>query len=56
MSHLNAGRSLDLAGKREEALSHYKRVLSRPDIYDAHDDAKKGLNKPFRLDGLVAGT
>ncbi|HLA10815.1 MAG TPA: hypothetical protein VJ023_09500 [Pyrinomonadaceae bacterium] len=56
MSHLNAGRSLDIAGKREEALSHYKQVLSRPDIYDAHDDAKKGLSKPFRLDGLVAGT
>jgi tetratricopeptide (TPR) repeat protein len=47
MSHLNAGRALDLAGKRNEALSHYREVLTRPDIYDSHDEAKKGLREPY---------
>ena len=49
MAHLQAGRSLDLAGKRNEAVSHYKVVLTRPDIYDAHDGAKKGLREPYKL-------
>lgn len=49
MSHLQAGRALDLAGKRNEAMSHYKVVLTRPDIYDAHDGAKKGLREPYKL-------
>lgn len=49
MAHLQAGRALDLAGKRNEAMSHYKVVLTRPDIYDAHDGAKKGLREPYKL-------
>ena len=48
MAHLNAGRSLDLSGKREDALTEYKQVLARPNVYDAHDEAKKGLRQPFR--------
>jgi tetratricopeptide (TPR) repeat protein len=52
MAHLQAGRALDLAGKRNEAVSHYKVVLTRPDIYDAHDGAKKGLREPYKT---VAG-
>jgi tetratricopeptide (TPR) repeat protein len=52
MAHLQAGRALDLAGKRNEAMSQYKVVLTRPDIYDAHDGAKKGLREPYKL---VAG-
>jgi tetratricopeptide (TPR) repeat protein len=52
MAHLQAGRALDLAGKRNEAVTQYKVVLARPDIYDAHDGAKKGLREPYKL---VAG-
>lgn len=52
LAHLQAGRALDLAGKRNEAMSQYKVVLTRPDIYDAHDGAKKGLREPYKL---VAG-
>jgi tetratricopeptide (TPR) repeat protein len=48
MSHLNAGRAFDLAGKRNEAMSHYREVLTRPDIFDSHDEAKKGLREPYR--------
>lgn len=48
MAHLYAARALDMAGKRNEALSQYKQVLTRPDIYSAHDAAKKGLREPYR--------
>ncbi|HET6646766.1 MAG TPA: hypothetical protein VFH01_05535 [Pyrinomonadaceae bacterium] len=50
MSHLYAARSFDLAGKRDDALSQYRQVLTRPDIFDAHDGAKKGLREPFRIE------
>ena len=48
MAHLYAARALDMAGRRNEALSQYKQVLTRPDIYSAHDAAKKGLREPYR--------
>lgn len=48
MAHLFAGRSLDLAGKRDEAVAEYKLVLSRPDVFDAHDEAKKGLREAYK--------
>jgi len=48
MAHLNAARALDMAGKRNEALSQYRQVLTRPDIYSAHDAARKGLREPYR--------
>ena len=48
MAHLYAARSFDLAGKRNDALSQYREVLTRPDIYDAHDAARKGLQKPYK--------
>jgi tetratricopeptide (TPR) repeat protein len=48
MAHLYAARAFDLAGKREEALAQYREVLTRPDIYAAHEEAKKGLREPFK--------
>ena len=48
MAHLYAARAFDLAGKREDALSQYREVLTRPDIYAAHEEAKKGLRQPFK--------
>jgi tetratricopeptide (TPR) repeat protein len=48
MAHLYAARAFDLGGKREEALAEYKEVLARPDIYDAHDEAKKGLRQAYK--------
>lgn len=50
MAHLNAARAFDLASKRNEALSQYRVVLTRPDMYDAHDEAKRGLRTPYRSD------
>jgi hypothetical protein len=55
MAHLNAARAFDLAGKRNDALSQYKQVLTRPDIYDAHEAAKKGLREPYRSEMTEIG-
>jgi tetratricopeptide (TPR) repeat protein len=54
MAHLYAARAYDLAGKREDALAQYREVLTRPDIYAAHDEAKKGLARPYKTESTLA--
>jgi len=54
MAHLYAARAFDLAGKREQALAQYRQVLTRPDIYAAHDEAKKGLTKPYKTESSLS--
>jgi tetratricopeptide (TPR) repeat protein len=49
LSHLQAGRSFDLAGKRAEAITQYRNVLARPDSAGAHEEAKQGLKEPYKL-------
>ncbi len=53
MAFLYAAHAYDVAGKRAEALSQYRAVLARPNVYDSHDLATRGLREPFKLD--VAG-
>jgi hypothetical protein len=48
MAHLYAGRSLDMAGKRNDALTQYRAVLARPNVYDAHDQAQAGLKEVYK--------
>ena len=48
MAHLNAARALDLAGKRNDALTQYRAVLARPNVYDAHDQAQSGLKEVYK--------
>lgn len=55
MAHLFAARAFDLAGKREDALSQYREVLTRPDIYAAHEEAKKGLRQPYKTEIASSG-
>jgi len=50
MAHLYAAWSYDVAGKRDEALAQYKEVLARPNVYDAHDEAKRGLRQAYKVD------
>ena len=50
MAHLYAARSYDAAGKRDDALAQYKQVLARPNVYDAHDEAKKGLRHAYKTE------
>ena len=47
-AHLRAAQSFDLAGKRNEALVEYRVVLSRPNIYDSYDQARRGQKEPYR--------
>lgn len=48
MARLRAAQAYDLAGKRNEALTQYRSVLERPNIYDAHDEARQGLREPYK--------
>jgi len=48
--HFGQPESLVSGGKRNEALAQYKEVLARPNIYDAHDEAKKGLRQAYRAE------
>ena len=49
MSYLFAGRALDACNQREQALAQYRVVLSRPDVFEAHDEAQKGMRGPFKV-------
>jgi len=48
MAHLFAARAYDVSGKRDEALTQYKEVLARPNVYDAHEEARKGLKQAYK--------
>jgi tetratricopeptide (TPR) repeat protein len=48
LSGLEAGRILDLMGRRDEALGHYRGVLELEDVADAHDEAKRYIRSPYR--------
>jgi hypothetical protein len=48
MAYLYAAHAFDVAGKRNEALVQYRAVLARPNVYDAHELAQKGLREPFK--------
>jgi hypothetical protein len=47
-AHLRAAQSFDLAGKRSEALAEYRVVLSRANVYDSYDQARRGQKEPYR--------
>ena len=53
MAHLYAARAFDVSGKREEAVAEYKEVLARPNVYDAHDEARKGLKQAYKAEQLT---
>jgi tetratricopeptide (TPR) repeat protein len=47
-AHLRAAQSFDLSGKRNEALSEYRIVLSRPNTRDSLEQARHGLHESYR--------
>lgn len=53
MAHLCAAQSLDTERKRSEALAQYQTVLNRPDVYDAHEEARKGMRAPFKAEAKL---
>ncbi|HST53038.1 MAG TPA: hypothetical protein VLJ61_13590 [Pyrinomonadaceae bacterium] len=48
-ARLRAAQALDVAGRRDEALTQYKAVLALPNVFDSHEDAKRGLKEPYKL-------
>ena len=48
LARLRAAQTLDLAGKRDDALAQYKLVLARPNVYDSLEEAKRGVREPYR--------
>lgn len=48
MAYLYAARALDLNGKRNDALTQYRAVLTRPNVYDAHEQAQAGMKEAFK--------
>ena len=54
MAYLYAAHAFDVAGKRNEALTQYRVVLTRPNVYDSHDLAEKGLHQPFKMEIVAA--
>ncbi|MDQ1558264.1 MAG: hypothetical protein QOD32_1324 [Pyrinomonadaceae bacterium] len=48
LARLRAAQTLDLAGKREDALAQYKLVAARPNVYDSLEEARRGLREPYR--------
>jgi hypothetical protein len=48
-ARLRAAQALDLAGRRDEAVAEYRAILTLPNVYDSHEDAKRGLKEPYRL-------
>ncbi len=48
-ARLRGAQALDLAGRRDEAVAQYKAVLALPNVYDSHEDARRGLKEPYKL-------
>jgi tetratricopeptide (TPR) repeat protein len=46
---LRAAQVYDLGGQRDEAISQYKVVLARPNVYDSRVQAERGLKEPFSV-------
>ncbi|HEX7957166.1 MAG TPA: hypothetical protein VF508_09495, partial [Pyrinomonadaceae bacterium] len=53
-ARLRGAQALDVAGRREEAVTQYKAVLALPNVYDSHEDAKRGLKEPYTLTRKVS--
>ena len=49
MSRLRAAQTLDLMGRRSEALAGYRAVLSAVDINNSQEHARRGLREPFKI-------
>jgi tetratricopeptide (TPR) repeat protein len=48
-AHLRRGQVYDLQGEREKALKSYKEVLSRPNFWGSHHEARTYLKQPFKF-------
>ncbi len=51
LSHLGAGQVRDLLNQREQALSHYRRVLAMEEVENSHALARRYLRQPYKASG-----
>lgn len=51
MARLRAAQSMDLAGRRREALAEYRAVLERPKSHRSYEEARLGLSERYRIPG-----
>jgi hypothetical protein len=49
VARLRAAQSMDLAGKRLEALDEYRAILKGPNVGNVHEQARRGLREPYRI-------
>jgi uncharacterized protein DUF3808 len=49
VSLLRAAQVYDLEGQRDLAISQYKAVLARPNVYDSRMQAERGLKEPYAV-------
>lgn len=50
LARLRAAQSLDVTGKRQEALAEYLVVLKGPNIANLHEQARRGLREPYKYE------
>ena len=50
--HYQLGRVLDILGRREEALAHYRAMLDLPEQHDSHTLAREAIATPVTADHL----
>lgn len=50
--HYQLGRVLDILGRREEALAHYRAMLDLPDQHDSHTLSREAIATPVTADRL----
>ena len=53
MARLRAAQSMDLSGRRREALVEYSAVLERPRFQRSYEEAKRGLREPYRMSNRI---
>jgi tetratricopeptide (TPR) repeat protein len=49
MARLRTAQSMDLSGKRREALAEYGAVLDRPRFQRSYEEARRGVREPYRM-------
>jgi tetratricopeptide (TPR) repeat protein len=49
MARLRTAQSMDLSGRRREALAEYGAVLERPKFQRLYEEARRGLREPYRM-------
>lgn len=47
LTYLHRGEAHDLLGEREKALADYRAVLSRRNVWEIHDQARRLIEKPY---------